>query len=61
MEAAANAPTPEPVTSDSAGDDRHEDSATFQQTGDPLLLIGRDSGQRSRDDTAEASYLSPFQ
>ena len=33
----------------------------FEQTGDPLLLIGRASGQRNQGDTAEAFYLSPFQ
>ena len=46
---------------DVGGDDSHVDTATFEQTGDPLLLIGRDNGQRSQGDTAEALYLSPFQ
>ena len=42
-------------------DASHEDTATFEQTGDPLLLIGRDSGRRSQGDTEEALYLSSFQ
>ena len=49
------------LPSDVGGDDSHVDTATFEQTGDPLLLIGRASGQRSQGDTAEALYLSPFQ
>ena len=72
MERAANAPAPEPSEAvdpfaselsfpDAVGDDSHVDTATFEQTGDPLLLIGRASGQRSQGDTAEALYLSPFQ
>ena len=72
MERVANAPAPvhseavEPPVSaisvpDAAGDDSHVDTATFEQTGDPLLLIGRGSGRRSQGDTAEALYLSPFQ
>ena len=67
MERVANAPAPEPSEaveplaselsfSDAVGDDSHVDT-----TGDPLLLIGRASGQRSQGDTAEALYLSPFQ
>ena len=67
-----NAPAPEPSEAveplvselsfpDAVGDDTHVDTATFEQTGDPLLLIGRASGQRSQGDTAEALYLSPFQ
>ena len=35
------------LLSDAVGDDSHVDTATFEQTGDPLLLIGRASGQRS--------------
>ena len=72
MERVPNAPAPvhseavEPPVSelsfpDAAGDDSHVDTATFKQTGDPLLLIGRDSGEGSQGDTAEALYLSPFQ
>ena len=72
MERVANAPAPEPSEAvdpfaselsfpDAVGDDSHVDTATFEQTGDPLLLIGRASGQRSQGDTAEALYLSPFQ
>ena len=71
MERVANAPAPEPSEAvdpfaselsfpDAVGDDSHVDTATFEQTGDPLLLIGRASGQRSQGDTAEALYLSPF-
>ena len=72
MEWVANAPAPlhseaagptvsAPSAPDAADDDSHEDTATFEQTGNPLLLIGRDSGRRSQGDTAEALYLSPFQ
>ena len=72
MERVANAPAPvhseaaEPTVSvpsvpDAADDDSHEDNATFEQTGDPLLLIGSRSGRRSQGDSAEALYLSPFQ
>ena len=46
---------------DAVGDDSHVETATFEQTGDPLLLIGRASGQRNQGDTAEAFYLSSFQ
>ena len=46
---------------EAAGVNSQVDTATFEQTGDPLLLIGRGSGQRSQGDTAEALYLSPFQ
>ena len=46
---------------DAAGNDSQVDTATFEQTGDRLLLIGRDSGRRSQGDIAEALYLSPFQ
>ena len=51
----------EPVVPDAAGEDGHENTATFEQTGDPLLLIGRNSGRRSQGDTAEAEYLNQFQ
>ena len=72
MERVANAPAPvhseavEPPVSehsvpDAAGDVSHVDTATFEETGDPLLLIGRGSGRRSQGDTAEALYPSPFQ
>ena len=72
MERVAHAPAPQPsetvephaselFTLDAVGDDSHEDTATFDQTGDPLLLIGRASGQRGQGDAAEALYLSPFQ
>ena len=72
MEWVANAPAPvhseaagpsvsEPVVPDAAVEVGHENTATFEQTGDPLLLIGRNSGRRSQGDTAEAVYLSPFQ
>ena len=70
MEWVANAPAPvhseaagptvsAPSVPDAADDASHEDTATFEQTGDPLLLIGRDSGRRSQGDTA--LYLSSFQ
>ena len=34
---------------------------TFEQTGDPLLLIGRARGQLSQVDTAAASSLSSLE
>ena len=72
MERVANAPAQahseaagpsetEPVVPDTAGKAGHENTATFEQTGDPLLLIGRNSGQRSQGDSAEAEYLNQFQ
>ena len=72
MERVAQPPAPEPseaveplaseiLSFDAVGDDSHVDTDTFEQAGDPLLLIGRASGQRSQGDTAEALYLSPFQ
>ena len=72
MERVANALAPEPseaveplaselYSSDAVGDDSHVDTATFEQTGDPLLLIGRASGQHSQGDPADALHLSPFQ
>ena len=51
----------EPVVPYAAGEAGHENTATFEQTGDPLLLIGRNSGRRSQGDTAEAEYLNQFQ
>ena len=68
----ANAPAPvhseaagptvsAPLVPDAADNARHDDTATFEQTGDPLLLIGRDIGRRSRGDTAESLYLRSFQ
>ena len=58
-ERVANALAPEPseaveplaselLPSDAVGDDSHVGTATFEQTGNPLLLIGRASGQRSQ-------------
>ena len=58
---AAEPIAPERSYFEAVGDDSQVDTATFEQTGDPLLLIGRASGQRSQGDTAEALYLSPFQ
>ena len=54
----ANAPAPvhseaagstmsAPSVPDAADNARHDGTPTFEQTGDPLLLIGRDSGRRS--------------
>ena len=62
MERVANAPAQEaagpsetaPVVPDTADEAGHENTATFEQTGDPLLLIGRNSSQRSQGDSAEA-------
>ena len=72
MDWVANAPAPVhseaagpavsvPSAPEAADEDSHVDAATFERTGDPLLLIGRDSGLRSRGDNAEALHLSPFQ
>ena len=72
IERVAQSPAPEPSEAfaacslerpylEAAGVNSQVDTATFEQTGDPLLLIGRGSGQRSQGDTAEALYLSPFQ
>ena len=68
----ANAPTTGP--SDAAGsttlahsvvdapdDARADASPTFEQTGDPLLLIGRDRGRRRREDRAVFFGLRSFQ
>ena len=50
-----------PVVPDTADEAGHENTATFEQTGDPLLLIGRNSSQRSQGDSAEAEWLDQFQ
>ena len=57
---AAGSTVSAPLVPDAADSARHDDTATFEQTGDPLLLIGRVSG-RSRGDTAEFLYLRSFQ
>ena len=48
---------------DSAGThlDCQEASPTFEQTGDPLLLIGRGGGRRSDNDQGESLPLRSFQ
>ena len=72
MEWVANAPAPVhseaagptvsvPSAPDAADNARHDDTATFEQTGDPLLLIGRDSGRRSQGDRAVSLDLRSFQ
>ena len=59
IERIAQPPAPEPSEAvepsapersylEAVGDDSQMDTATFEQTGDPLLLIGRASGQRRR-------------
>ena len=58
---AAETIAPERSNLEAVGDDSQVVTATFEQTGDPLLLIGRATGQRSQGDTAEALYRSPFQ
>ena len=58
---AAEPIAPELSNLEAVGDDSQVGTVTFEQTGDPLLLIGRASGQRSQGDTAEALYRSPFQ
>ena len=68
----ANAPTPVhseaagsttlvPSVPDAANNARHDGTPTFEQTGDPLLLIGRDSGRRSQGDRAVFFDLRSFQ
>ena len=40
---------------------RDDGSPTFEQTGDPLLLVGRDSGRRRQGDRAVFFDLRSFQ
>ena len=58
---AAETIAPERSDLAAVGDDSQVVTATFEQTGDPLLLIGRATGQRSQGDTAEALYPKSFQ
>ena len=50
-----------PSVPDAADNARQDDTATFEQTGNPLLLIGRDSGRRSQGDRAVSLDLRSFQ
>ena len=40
---------------------RNHASPTFENTGDPLLLIGRGSGRRRRDDRVVSFDVDSFQ
>ena len=46
---AAGSTTLAPSVADAADNARDDGSPTFEQTGDPLLLIGRDSRRRQGD------------
>ena len=50
-----------PSVADAADNARDDGSPTFEQTGDPLLLIGRDSGRRRQGDRAVFFDLRSFQ
>ena len=68
------ADAPVPVPSDAAGPTTFPSSVadaadsaptnaspTFENTGDPLLLIGRRGGRRRRDDRCVSFHLGDFQ
>jgi len=50
-----------PSVGDATGSARNDASPTFENTGDPLLLIGRGSGRRRRDDRVVSFELDSFQ
>ena len=58
---AAGSTTLAPSVVDATDNARNDASPTFEQTGDPLLLIGRDSGRRRRDDRVVFFDLRSFQ
>ena len=58
---AAGSPTLVPSVGDAAGGAQNDASPTFENTGDPLLLIGRGSGRRRRDDRIVSFELDSFQ
>ena len=57
-DAAGSARSVPTVGTDSA---RNDASPTFENTGDPLLLIGRRGGRRRQDDRAVSFDLDSFQ
>ena len=59
-EAAGSAPLV-PLDGDASDSARNDDSLTFENTGDPLLLIGRGRGRRGRDDRVVSFDLTSFQ
>ena len=50
-----------PSVGDAIGSARSDASPTFESTGDPILLIGRESGRRRRDDRVVSFELDSFQ
>ena len=58
---AAGSATLVPSACDATDSARNDVSPTFEETGDPLLLIGRESGRRRRDDRVVSFDLDPFQ
>ena len=50
-----------PTVVDATGSAQNDVSPTFENTGDPLLLIGRRGGRRRRDDRAVSFDLDSFQ
>ena len=58
---AAGSTTLVPSVGDATGSARNDASPTFENTGDPLLLIGRGSGRRRQDDRVVSFDLDSFQ
>ena len=58
---AAGSATLVPLVCDATGSARNDASPTFENTGDPLLLIGRESGRHRRVDRAVSFDLRSFQ
>ena len=58
---AAGSATLAPSVGDATGSARNDASPTFENTGDPLLLIGRGSGRHRRDDRVVSFDLQSFQ
>jgi len=50
-----------PSVGDAAGSAQNNASPTFENTGDPLLLIGRRGGSRRRDDRSVSFDVDSFQ
>ena len=58
---AAGSATLVPSVGDVTGSARSDVSPTFENTGDPILLIGRESGRRRRDDRVVSFDIDLFQ
>ena len=58
---AAGATALVPSVAEAADTAQDDSSPTFEQTGDPLLLIGRDSGRRRQRDRTVFLDLRSFQ